>query len=69
MTEQIKSIIRHGLTAIGLLLVMVGLDKYVDLIEYIQSNLDAVTAAITTLVGVGTAIYGFFRDGDRLKEK
>lgn len=68
-TQQIKSLIRHSLTAIGVLITMVGLDKYIHLIAYLQDNLDTTFAAITTLVGVGTTIVGFFKDKTRWQEE
>lgn len=65
MTEQVKSLIRHTLTAIGTLLVLIGVDKFVPLVEYLQTNLDGVVAAVSTLVGVFVTIVGFFRDSER----
>lgn len=65
MTEQVKSLIRHTLTAIGTLLVLIGVDKFLPLVEYLQENLDGVVAAISTLVGVFVTIVGFFRDSER----
>lgn len=63
--EQIKSLIRHLLTAVGILLTLLGIDKLIPVIEYLQGNLDGVFAAITTLVGVVVTIIGFFRNKDR----
>jgi hypothetical protein len=69
-SEQIKSLVRHLLTAIGVLLTMLGIDKLIPVVEYLQSNLDGVFAAITTLVGVVVTIIGFFKDKSRwLKEE
>ena len=69
-SEQIKSLTRHLLTAIGVLLTLLGVDKLIPVIEYLQSNLDGVFAAITTLVGVVVTIIGFFKDKSRwLKEE
>ena len=65
MTEQIKSLIRHILTALGVLLTLLGIDKLIPVVEYLQTNLDGVFAAITTLVGVVVTIIGFFRNKDR----
>ena len=64
-TEQIKSLTRHLLTALGVLLTMLGIDKLIPVVEYMQSNLDGVFAAITTLVGVVVTVIGFFKDKDR----
>lgn len=69
MTEQVKSLIRHTLTAIGVLLTLIGIDKFIPLIEYLQTNLDGVVAAVSTLVGVFVTIIGFFRDSERWEKK
>ena len=65
MTEQIKSLVRHLLTALGVLLTLLGVDKLIPVVEYLQTNLDGVFAAITTIVGVVVTIIGFFRNKDR----
>ena len=69
MTEQVKSLIRHTLTAIGVLLTMIGIDKFIPLVEYLQTNLDGVVAAVSTLVGVVVTIFGFFRDSERWEKQ
>jgi len=69
MTEQVKSLIRHTLTAIGVLLTMIGIDKFIPLVEYLQTNLDGVVAAVSTLVGVVVTIFGFFRDSERWEKE
>ena len=69
MTEQVKSLIRHTLTAIGVLLTMIGIDKFIPLVEYLQTNLDGVVAAVSTLVGVFVTIIGFFRDSERWEKQ
>jgi len=69
MTEQVKSLIRHTLTAIGTLLVLIGVDKFIPLVEYLQTNLDGVVAAVSTLVGVFVTIVGFFKDDDRWEKE
>ena len=69
MTEQVKSLIRHTLTAIGVLLTLIGIDKFIPLVEYLQTNLDGVVAAVSTLVGVVVTIIGFFRDSERWEKE
>lgn len=63
--EQIKSLVRHLLTAVGVLLTLLGVDKLIPVVEFLQSNLDGVFAAITTLVGVVVTLFGFFKDKSR----
>lgn len=65
MTEQIKSLIRHSLTAIGIFLTLIGIDKFLPLVEFLQDNLDNTVAAVSTLVGIVMTIVGFFKDEDR----
>ncbi len=67
-TAQIKSLIRHALTAIGTLLVLTGLNKFLPLVEYLTENVDSTFQAIEVLVGVVVAVFGFLRNKDRFKE-
>lgn len=67
-TAQIKSLIRHALTAIGTLLVFTGLNKFVPLVDYLTENIDSTVNAIEVLVGVVVAVGGFLRNKDRFKE-
>jgi len=63
--EQIKSLIRHLLTAVGILLTLLGVDKLIPVVEYLQGNLDGLFAAITTFIGIVMTVIGFFKDKDR----
>lgn len=65
MNNQTKSLIRHALTALGTILVLLGLDNWVGVVEYLQTSLDGVWDAIIALVGFVTTIIGFFRNKDR----
>ena len=67
-TAQIKSLIRHALTAIGTLLVLTGLNKFLPLVEYLTENVDATFQAIEVLIGVVVAVFGFLRNKDRFKK-
>ena len=67
-TAQIKSLIRHALTAIGTLLVLTGLNKFLPLVEYLTENVDTTFQAIEVLVGVVVAVFGFLRNKNRFKE-
>lgn len=69
MTEQIKSLIRHSLTAIGIFLTLIGIDKFLPLVEFLQDNLDNTVAAVSTLVGIVMTIVGFFKDEDRWEKE
>lgn len=62
MSEQTKSLIRHILTALGFVLGIVGLNKFTGVLNILLNNLDGLSAAITTIIGVVVAIIGFFKD-------
>lgn len=67
-TAEVKSLIRHALTAIGTLLVLTGLNTWLPLVDLLTENLDGVFSAVEVLVGVGVAIAGFFRNKERFKQ-
>ena len=67
-TAELKSLIRHALTAIGTLLVLTGLNRFIPLVEYLTENIDTTFQAIEVLVGVVVAVFGFLRNKDRFKE-
>jgi len=60
MNEKTNSLIRHILTALSTVLMLVGVSHYTGILQYLIDNLNDVGAAITTLITVGTTIYGFF---------
>lgn len=66
-TAEVKSLIRHGLTAIGTLLVLTGLNTWIPLVDLLTENLDSVVNAIEVLVGLGVAVFGFFRNKERFQ--
>lgn len=69
MTEQLKSLIRHVLTAIGFIVSALGLTEWTGLIDLFAINLDTIWAAITTLLGFITLVIGFFKDKTRHDER
>ena len=66
-TAEVKSLIRHALTAIGTLLVLTGLNTWIPLVDLLTENLDSVVNAIEVLVGLGVAVFGFLRNNERFK--
>jgi hypothetical protein len=66
-TAEVKSLIRHALTAIGTLLVLTGLNTWIPLVDLLTENLDSVVNAIEVLVGLGVAVFGFFRNKERFQ--
>jgi len=65
---QIKSLIRHALTAIGTLLVLTGLNGFVPLVDLLTENLDTTFQAVEGLGGVIVAVFGFFRNKERFEQ-
>lgn len=61
-TERILSLVRHTLTAIGTVLLVLGLGKYSGAIDYMLQNIDGVYAALMSIVGVFVNIWGFFKN-------
>jgi len=67
-TAELKSLIRHALTAIGTLLVLTGLNRFIPLVDYLTENLDSTFQAIEVLIGVVITVFGFLRNKDRFKQ-
>lgn len=65
MTDQTKSLIRHILTALGVLLAALGLTDASGLINDLLANLDGTWDAILVLVGTVTTVIGFFKNKER----
>ena len=69
MNEQNKSLIRHLLTALGVLMTALGLGNASGLIEELLSNLDTIWDAILVLSGTVISIVGFFKNKDRFSDR
>lgn len=69
MNETTKSFIRHFLTVLGTIFALVGMNSWIPVLEYLNQSLDTIWAAIVTLVGFATTLFGFFKDKDRLETK
>lgn len=67
--EQVKSLIRHALTALGTLLVLTGLNRFLPLVDYLTENLDSTIQAGEVLVGFVITVYGFFSGKKRFEER
>lgn len=68
MNDQTKSLIRHMLTALGVLMAALGLGNASGLIEELLSNLDLIWDAVLVIVGTVVSIVGFFRNKERFTE-
>lgn len=60
-----KSLIRHVLTALGTIALVLGLNFWVPVIDYLKDNLDAVWAASAVVVGFVVQLIGFFKNKER----
>lgn len=69
MNEKSKSLIRHLLTALGSVMLIVGLGKYTGVINYVLENMDAVYTAVATITGVVMGLIGYFKDSDRFVKR
>ena len=56
-----KSVLRHILTALGAVMVFIGLGKWTGLTDILLANLDAIWAAVSTISGVIVTLVGFFK--------
>lgn len=68
MTTKVESLIRHFLTALGMILVVLGLNKYTGIVTYITENLSSVLAAGASIAGFITTLFGFFKNSNRFSE-
>jgi hypothetical protein len=68
MNEQNKSLVRHLLTALGVLMAALGLGNASGLIEELLSNLDTIWDAILVLSGTVISIVGFFKNKERFSD-
>jgi len=75
--EKIKSIVRSAIQIIGsLIAVDAAFDLNIPFLqlvftisEYIGNNIDTAANAIGVLIGIGTTLYGFFKDKDRFEAR
>lgn len=69
MNNKTKSLVRHILTALGTVLVLLGLGDAAGVIEFVNGQLDIVNDAILVIVGFLTSVFGFLREKDRLEDQ
>jgi len=69
MNNKTKSLVRHILTALGTVLVLLGLGDAAGVIEFVNGELDTVNDAILVIVGFLTSVFGFLREKDRLEDQ
>jgi energy-converting hydrogenase Eha subunit E len=69
MNETTKSFVRHFLTVLGTIFALVGLNNWIPVLEFLNQSLDTIWAAIVTLIGFATTLFGFFKDKSRLEPK
>lgn len=69
MNEQTKSLIRHLLTALGMIFAVFGLADAAEVIEVLSADLDKIWDAILVLVGLVTTVIGFFTNKERFDSR
>lgn len=69
MNETTKSFVRHFLTVLGTIFALVGLNSWIPVLEFLNQSLDTIWAALVTIIGFATTLFGFFKDKDRLEPK
>lgn len=69
MNESTKSLIRHILTALGVLLAALGLADAAELVNGTLAQLDSIWDSVLVLVGLVTSIAGFFSGKERFAER
>jgi len=60
MNDKTKSLIRHTLTALGVLLAAVGMADASDLFNTLLVDLDGIWDAMLVIMGLVTTVVGFF---------
>lgn len=60
MKDGTKSLIRHTLTALGVLLAAIGLGDISDLFNTLVLDLDKIWDAVMVIIGLVTTVAGFF---------
>ena len=69
MNESTKSLTRHILTALGVLLAALGLADASELVNGTLAQLDAIWDAALVLVGFGTSVVAFLSGKERFEER
>jgi hypothetical protein len=69
MNESTKSLIRHILTALGVLLAALGLADASELVNGTLAQLDSIWDAALVLVGFGTSVAAFLSGKERFEER
>ena len=75
--EKIKSIIRAVIQALGILVALIGvfnlnfpyLGFINDFLNFISDKVDITVQAINVLIGIGIALYGYFKDPTRWQSR
>jgi hypothetical protein len=63
-----KSMIRHFLTGLGAVLSVFGLGELSGAIDFTLTELDNIWVSVASLIGIFTALFGFFKDKERLED-
>lgn len=69
MNESTKSLIRHILTALGVLLAATGMADAAELVNGTLADLNKLWDAVLVLVGFVTSVVAFFKNKERFSER
>ena len=69
MANITKSMIRHFLTGLGAVLAFFGFSELHGAINFTLTELDNIWASVTSLIGILTIFFGFFKDKERLEDR
>ena len=68
MTKITKSLVRHVLTALGMVLGIVGLGDMVGFIDILISDVDQIWDGVAMFIGFFTSYKAFFTDKERFDD-
>lgn len=66
---NLKKILLHVLTTIGMLLVMFGLNDYVAIVDFLKENLDMLYNSVEIIIGTIITLIGLLTDKFNIDEK
>lgn len=75
--EKVSSVIRSAIQIIGALIAVTAalnvdvplLGWVLDIAQYLGANINTAANAIGVIIGIGTTLYGFFRNPDRFEKR
>lgn len=66
ISEKIKSLIRHALTALGTVMMLLGLGEWTEAINFLSEQYETIIAAIEVIGGAIIMLFGFFKTEEKV---